>query len=340
MSGSSGRLTLTRHCVDLLARRSDDGPELCNLLVTLQSVAKNIGSAVRRAGVARLYGAQGAVNVQGEEQQKLDVIANQIFITLLRSSGTTCLLVSEEMDNVVEVESERQGSFIVCFDPLDGSNNIDCLATVGSIFAIYRRKSPPRSAPSLDDVLQPGRSLVAAGYALYGSACMLVLSTGHGVDGFIYDPSIGEFVLSKPQIRINQGRRRQYSVNESYSASWDRRVLDFVNSKKQGDAPIAQRYIGTFIADFHRTLMYGGIFLYPNNASTPGGKLRLLYECNPASFIVEQAGGRGTDGKDNILDLQPRTIHDRTQVFLGSTAEIQELHKYTGHKLKEIPSSK
>ena len=233
------------------------------------------------------------------------------------------------MDNVVEVETEKSGRFVVCFDPLDGSNNIDCLASIGSIFAVYRRTTQKGlEAPSVEnDVLQPGKNLVAAGYALYGSACMMVLSTGQGVDGFIYDPSIGEFVLSKPKIRMKPARR-QYSVNESYSMSWNKRILDFVNSKKEGENPIPQRYIGTFIADFHRTLMYGGIFLYPNNAAMPNGKLRLLYECNPASFIMEQAGGIGSNGTQRILDIQPQTIHDRTQVFLGAKEEIEELHRY------------
>ena len=233
------------------------------------------------------------------------------------------------MDNVVEVETEKSGRFVVCFDPLDGSNNIDCLASIGSIFAVYRRTTQKGlEAPSVEnDVLQPGKKLIAAGYALYGSACMMVLSTGQGVDGFIYDPSIGEFVLSKPKIQMKPARR-QYSVNESYSVSWDKRILDFVNSKKEGENPIPQRYIGTFIADFHRTLMYGGIFLYPNNAAMPNGKLRLLYECNPASFIMEQAGGMGSNGTQRILDIQPQTIHDRTQVFLGAKEEIEELHRY------------
>ncbi len=175
----------------------------------------------------------------------------------------------------------------------------------------------PHPPPCVEDALQPGRQLVAAGYALYGSATVLILTTGQGVDGFILDPSVGEFILTEPQIRISQAARRQYSVNESYSTSWDRRVLDFVNRKKEGKNPTPQRYIGTFIADFHRTLKYGGLFLYPNNALSPGGKLRLLYECNPASFIMEQAGGRGTDGSKDILDIQPKTIHDRTQVCMA-----------------------
>lgn len=233
------------------------------------------------------------------------------------------------MDNVVEVETEKSGRFVVCFDPLDGSNNIDCLASIGSIFAVYRRKTAKGyDAPSVqDDVLQPGRDLVAAGYALYGSATMMVLSTGQGVDGFIYDPSIGEFVLTKPKIQMKPAKR-QYSVNESYSASWDPRIMAFVNAKKEGEHPIPQRYIGTFIADFHRTLMYGGIFLYPNNAAMPNGKLRLLYECNPAAFIMEQAGGTAINGDEFILDIQPKTIHDRAQIFVGAKEEIAELRTY------------
>eukprot|EP00095_Tigriopus_kingsejongensis_P006775 maker-scaffold637_size121548-snap-gene-0.25 protein:Tk06775 transcript:maker-scaffold637_size121548-snap-gene-0.25-mRNA-1 annotation:"fructose- -bisphosphatase 1" len=335
-SGSGGlnsnALTLMRHCLNNLMDKPD-GPELVSLLVSIQSVVKNIGAAVRRAGISRLFGTEGSINVQGEEQQKLDILANQTFINYLGNSYATCLLVSEEMDNVVEVESEKQGSFIVCFDPLDGSNNIDCLASIGSIFAIYKRKTPKGTPPSLEDVLQPGRNLVASGYALYGSALMMVLTTGNGVNGFIMDPSIGEFVLTKPNITMNQTIRRQYSVNESYWCSWEPNIKEYISSKKQGENPIPQRYIGTFIADFHRTLMYGGIFLYPNNKATPNGKLRLLYECNPAAFIIEQAGGKGTNGEGNILDIPPATIHDRTQVFLGSIHEIEDLHRYMGKPL-------
>jgi len=327
--------TLTRHLLATLMSRTDiEGLELFTLLTTIQSIVKNISSAVRRAGISKLFGTQGSVNVQGEEQQKLDILANQVFINNLRNSYTSCLLVSEEMDNVVEVETEKSGRFVVCFDPLDGSNNIDCLASIGSIFAVYRRKTEKGMEPPsvVEDVLQPGRNLVAAGYALYGSATMMVLSTGNGVDGFIYDPSIGEFVLTKPKITM-KAAKRQYSVNESYSPSWDKRILAFVNKKKQGNKPIPQRYIGTFIADFHRTLMYGGIFLYPNNKHMPNGKLRLLYECNPASFIMEQAGGFGTNGSQNILDIQPKTIHDRSQVFIGAKEEIEELRKHLNNEI-------
>jgi len=329
--------TLTRHLMStLMADEVDeDGPggELVTLLVTVQSIVKNISAAVRRAGIFTLQGAhQGgqSINVQGEEQQKLDIVANSMFINFLRNSYTCCFLVSEEMDNVVEVEPEKQGSYVVCFDPLDGSNNIECLASIGSIFAVYKRKTKLGFEPPdvTRDVLNPGRELVAAGYALYGSATVMILTTGDGVQGFVLDPTIGEFMMTQPRMRI-PGPFVQYSVNESYSATWDKRIRKFVEEKKVGrDNPIPQRYIGTFIADFHRTLTYGGIFMYPNNKATPHGKLRLLYECNPSSFIIEQAGGRGTDGETDILDLKPKTIHDRCQVFLGAKEEIETLHKF------------
>jgi len=331
--------TLTRHLMSTLMNSPDqDGSELVSLLITIQSIVKNISAAVRRAGIFNILGAQkggSCINVQGEEQQKLDVLANTTFINFLRNSYTCCFLVSEEMDKVVEVESEKQGSYVVCFDPLDGSNNIECLVSVGSIFAVYKRKTVAGVEPAdiEKDVLNPGRELVAAGYALYGAATMMVLSTGKSVNGFILDPSIGEFMLTKPSIQMKPAFM-QYSVNESYSPSWNPQIQKFIEDKKNGgDKPIPQRYIGTFIADFHRTLMYGGIFLYPNNKASPNGKLRLLYECNPASFIMEVAGGMGTIGKQNILDIQPTTIHDRTQVFLGAKEDIKELHRYLEKQL-------
>jgi len=306
---------------------------LVSLLVTIQDVAKNISAAVRRAGIFTLQGAHkggNSMNIQGEEQQKLDILANTIFINFLRNSYTCSLLVSEEMDNVVEVEPEKQGSYVVCFDPLDGSNNIECLASIGSIFAVYKRKTKLGFEPpdvNRDVLNRSGRDLVAAGYALYGSATVMILTTGNGVQGFVLDPTIGEFIMTQPDIKMKDAFR-QYSVNEAYSPTWDPRVQKFINDKKTDkDHPVPQRYIGTFIADFHRTLTYGGIFLYPNNRASPGGKLRLLYECNPASMIMEQAGGRGTNGKDNILDIMPKTIHDRCQVFIGANDEIETLHK-------------
>jgi len=243
----------------------------------------------------------------------------------MRSSYTTCLLVSEENDNIIEVETEKQGTYIVCFDPLDGSSNIDCLVSIGSIFGIYRRLSKD-SSPTVKDALQAGTRLVAAGYALYGSATALVLSTGQGVHEFMLDPAIGEFILTDAHMTVPT-RGNIYSINEGYAASWDDAVKEYVESKKTpvNGKPYGARYIGSMVADVHRTLKYGGIFMYPGTKVAPNGKLRLLYECNPMSYIMVQAGGIATNGKIPILDIQPSTIHERSPIFLGSKDDVNDV---------------
>merc|ERR1711915_622469 len=319
--GDTNCMTLTRF---ILAEQKKYAPkgtgDLTQLLASLQSACKAVSAAVRRAGISNLFGAAGDTNVQGEEVKKLDVLANDLFINMLRSSYASCLLVSEENDNEIEVETERQGKYIVTFDPLDGSSNIDCLVSIGSIFAIFRKPHEGPLAPG--DALQSGRQIVAAGYALYGSATMIVLSTGHGVNGFMLDPSIGEFVLTDPNMRIKE-KGKIYSLNEGYANLWDPAVKEYVTGKKAKKA--GGRYIGSMVADVHRTIKYGGIFMYPATANAPKGKLRLLYECNPMAFIVEQAGGLAIDGHKNILDLQPTKIHERSPIFLGSRQDVQEI---------------
>jgi len=295
--------------------------DLTQLLVAIQTAVKAISSAVRKAGIAKLYGMAGDVNVQGEEVKKLDVLSNDLFINMMKESFTTCLFVSEENEQVIEIETEKKGKYIVCFDPLDGSSNIDCLVSIGSIFAIYR-KEDPNSAATVADALQPGRKCVAAGYALYGSATMMVISCGNGVNGFMLDPSIGEFVLTDPDMRIKE-RGKIYSLNEGYANLWDPAVKEFVTKKKEKKA--GARYIGSMVADVHRTIKYGGIFMYPATSDAPNGKLRLLYECNPMAFIVEQAGGKATTGKIPILDVQPTSIHQRMPIFLGSAGDVQDV---------------
>ncbi|KAG0717500.1 Fructose-1,6-bisphosphatase 1 [Chionoecetes opilio] len=267
-----------------------------------------------------MYGMAGDVNVQGEEVKKLDVLANDLFINMLSSSYSTCLMVSEENTTVIEVEKERQGKYVVCFDPLDGSSNIDCLVSIGSIFSIYRKTT--ESEPNVSDALQPGNQLVAAGYALYGSATMMVISTGNGVNGFMLDPSIGEFVLTDPSMTIKE-RGKIYSLNEGYANLWDPAVTEYVKGKKAKKA--GARYIGSMVADVHRTIKYGGIFMYPATSDTPKGKLRLLYECIPMAFLVQQAGGKATTGKMPILDIQPTDIHQRVPIFLGSSGDVQDV---------------
>jgi len=247
-----------------------------------------------------------------------------LFINLMRSSYTTCLLVSEENDNIIEVEIEKQGKYIVCFDPLDGSSNIDCLVSIGSIFGIYKRLS--KDNPTVKDALQPGTSLVAAGYALYGSATALVLSTGQGVNGFMLDPAIGEFILTDPQMTV-PNRGKIYSINEGYAMTWDPAVKEYVESKKNpaNGKPYGARYIGSMVADVHRTLKYGGIFMYPATKDAPKGKLRLLYECNPMSYIMVQAGGIASNGTIPILDIQPTSIHERQPIYLGSRDDVNDV---------------
>lgn len=273
------------------------------------------------------HGFAGETNVQGEEVKKLDVLANDLFINMLVSSFSTCKLVSEENEDVIEVELENKGKYIVCFDPLDGSSNIDCLVSIGSIFGIYRKLGDGEA--TMADVLQPGRNQVAAGYALYGSATAMVLTLGNGVNGFTYDPSIGEFVLTEPNMRVPD-KGKIYSINEGYVSEWDECVKNYVDAKKNpaNGKPYGARYVGSMVADVHRTIKYGGIFIYPATASAKNGKLRLMYECNPMAFIVEQAGGKASAGKIDILDIVPTKIHERAPIYLGSKLDVEEAISY------------
>ncbi|XP_045538772.1 fructose-1,6-bisphosphatase 1 [Papilio machaon] len=319
-------MTLTRWVLTQQRTAPEATGDLTYLLNSIQTAVKAIQSAVRKAGIAKLHGISGDTNVQGEQVKKLDVLSNDLFINVLKSSFTTCLLVSEENSSVIQVESERRGKYVVCFDPLDGSSNIDCLVSVGSIFCIYKKTSA--GEPTESDALRPGRELVAAGYALYGSATMMVLSLGRGkgVNGFMYDPSIGEFILTDPNMKIPE-KGNIYSINEGYSAEWDKGLKSYIETKKcpaSGKA-YGARYVGSMVADVHRTIKYGGIFIYPATKSSPNGKLRLLYECNPMSFIVTEAGGVATNGHIPILDLQPTAIHQRAPCYLGSKLDVEEL---------------
>jgi len=315
-------MTLTRFILAEQRKYAKGGTgDLTQLLASIQTACKAVATAVRRAGISNLFGVAGGENVQGEEVKKLDVLANDLFINMLRSSYSSCLLVSEENDNEIEVEIEKQGKYIVTFDPLDGSSNIDCLVSIGSIFAIFRKPHDGPLAPG--DALQSGRQIAAAGYALYGSATMIVLSTGHGVNGFMLDPSIGEFVLTDPGMTIKP-KGKIYSINEGYEEKWSPAVKEYVKSKKQGK-PYGGRYIGSMVADVHRTLKYGGIFMYPATADNPNGKLRVLYECMPMAFIMEQAGGMASTGKIPVLDMVPKKLHERSPIYLGSKEDVEEV---------------
>ncbi|XP_047532635.1 fructose-1,6-bisphosphatase 1 isoform X2 [Vanessa atalanta] len=322
-------MTLTRWVLAQQRTAPEATGDLTQLLNSIQTAVKAIQSAVRKAGIAKLHGISGDTNVQGEEVKKLDVLSNDLFINMLKSSFTTCLLVSEENSSVLQVETERRGKYVVCFDPLDGSSNIDCLVSVGSIFAIYKKVSG--GEPSEADALRPGNHLVAAGYALYGSATMMVLSIGKGkgVNGFMYDPSLGEFILTDPNMRIPD-KGKIYSINEGYAAEWSDGLKNYIEEKKRPKTGKAYgaRYVGSMVADVHRTIKYGGIFMYPATQSAPKGKLRLLYECNPMAFLVTEAGGLATNGSQPILDIKPTSIHERAPCYLGSKLDVEELLKF------------
>jgi len=299
------------------------------LLSGLTLAGKMVAAQVRRAGLVDILGSAGAENVQGEEQQKLDVYANRALLHCLGHRGNVGILASEENDDpLIVLRDPQRGEYIVVFDPLDGSSNIDVNVSVGTIFSILRRDEGSAQKPA-DDVLQPGVKQIAAGYVVYGSSTMLVYTTGHGVHGFTLDPAIGAFVLSHPNIQMPE-RGALYSVNEANADSFPeycRRFLHWLKSGRDGTV-YSSRYIGSLVADFHRTLLKGGIFLYPPTARYSEGKLRLLYEANPIAMLAEQAGGSATDGHRRILEIQPTELHQRTPLMVGSRYEMDRLHEF------------
>lgn len=320
-------ITLTRHILsqqhELGERASGD---LTLLLVAIQVTSKYIASNVRKARLINLVGLAGESNVQGEEQKKLDVLSNDIMVNALRASGKCSVMVSEEVEDAIVVSGSK-GTYCVVFDPLDGSSNIDAGVNVGTIFGIYKVKEGGKGG--IEDVLKPGKDLVAAGYTMYGSSCNLVLSTGNGVDGFTLDESLGEFILTHPDIKL-PSRGKIYSFNEGNSMYFYPPVNDYLHSIKypENGKPYSARYIGSMVADVHRTLLYGGIFGYPDDKKSKDGKLRMLYEAFPMAYLTEQAGGVATTGTQRILDVVPKNIHGRCPVFLGSKEDVEDLKKF------------
>jgi fructose-1,6-bisphosphatase I len=300
--------------------------DLSNLLYDIALAAKIINSHVRMAGLADILGTAGVVNVQGEVVQKLDDFANATMKHALLRTGRACLLASEEDPEPIPIpQGYRSGKYTVLYDPLDGSSNIDVNVSIGTIFSVHRRVSKGRGPGQLCDCLQPGRTQVAAGYVIYGSSTMMVYSTGQGVHGFTFDPTIGEFLLSHSNI-TTPAVGKYYSVNESNYPRWDPRVQAVVKRWKgvEGDGETKNsRYIGSLVADFHRNLLAGGVFAYPADRKSPRGKLRLLYECAPLAFICEQAGGYASDGAQPILDIVPAELHQRTPLFIGSRDDVR-----------------
>jgi fructose-1,6-bisphosphatase I len=301
--------------------------ELSNLLYDLCLAAKIISREVRRAGLTDILGEHGTINVQGELQQKLDVFANETVRHSVQHTGRVCVMASEEDEEPVPVpirEDRRGGKYVLLYDPLDGSTNIDVNVSIGTIFSIHKRTATKKGPGTLADCLQKGRAQIAAGYILYGSSTMLVYTTGQGVHGFTLDPTIGEFLLSHPNIRSPE-LGKYYSVNESHWNDWAPTIQRVVGAFKNGDGKVKARnarYIGSLVADFHRNLMSGGVFLYPADVKSPEGKLRLLYEAAPLAFVVEQAGGAAIDGRHNILDIKPTALHQRTPLIIGSKQDV------------------
>ncbi|MGE0634927.1 MAG: class 1 fructose-bisphosphatase [Bacteroidia bacterium] len=302
--------------------------ELSRLFSAISLAARIINREVKRAGLNNILGDFGSTNVQGEEVKKLDVFSNEQFIHALKERGEVCAIASEENEGMIEFNGEfsKTGKYIVAFDPLDGSSNIDVNVSVGSIFSIYRRKTEGDCA-TLDDFMQAGVEQVAAGYVIYGSSTMLVYSTGNGVNGFTLDPSIGAFFLSHPNMQIPK-TGKIYSINEGNYVHFPQGVKDYIKycqvEDKATSRPYSSRYIGSAVADFHRNMLKGGIFIYPSTATAPKGKLRLLYECNPLAFLVEQAGGKASDGFNRILDIKPTSLHQRTPLFIGSSDMVTQ----------------
>jgi fructose-1,6-bisphosphatase I len=305
--------------------------ELSQLLRDIALAAKIVNRETNRAGLANIGGAFGQTNVQGEEQQKLDVIANIRFMRALSKGGEVCAIVSEEEDSVIDLQN-NSGKYVVAIDPLDGSSNIDVNISIGTIFSIYRRKTPVGSPIQEIDIMQPGNQQVAAGYVLYGSSTMLVYTTGCGVNGFTYENSLGEFFLSHPDMKAPK-EGTIYSINEGLQLEWEAEINSYILSCKE--RKLQSRYIGSLVADFHRNLLKGGIYLYPSTLKNPNGKLRLLYEANALAFIIEQAGGLATDGKQRILDLQPQSLHQRTPLLIGSEKMVNEAMAFVNEPMSE-----
>jgi len=332
MSLDSGVITLGQFIIS----RQSDYPyakgELSRLLRDIGIAAKIVNREVNKAGLVDILGAAGDTNVQGEEQKKLDVFANEQFIAALKAGGECCAIASEENDHLIPINSHisRNANYVVCIDPLDGSSNIDVNVSIGTIFAIYRRIS--KSGPgTIEDFLQKGTEQVAAGYVIYGSSTMMVYTTGNGVNGFTLDPSIGEFCLSHPDMKAPE-TGEIYSINQGNFVHFPAGVKEYIKycqeEEKASSRPYSLRYIGSLVADFHRNLIKGGIYIYPPTSKSPKGKLRLLYECNPLAFLAEQAGAVATDGFRRILEIDPTDIHQRESLFIGSSKMVEKAMEY------------
>jgi len=322
---------------EFIIERQQDFPyatgELSGILSAIRLASKIVHREVNKAGlIDDILGAVGTENIQGEEQQKLDVFADEKFINALKARGEVCGIASEENDDFIAFEDEKclEGKYIISMDPLDGSSNIDVNVSIGTIFSVYRRVSPTGQKAELRDFLQPGTAQVAAGYVIYGSSTMLVYTTGNGLNGFTFDPSIGVFCLSHPDM-ISPKEGKIYSVNEGHYNHFSKGIQAYIEYCKSSDdnkKSYSARYIGSLVADFHRNLIKGGIYLYPATQSAPSGKLRLLYECNPLAFMIEQAGGTATTGNQRIMEIVPTELHQRVPYIVGSSNMVEKAQEF------------
>jgi fructose-1,6-bisphosphatase I len=310
--------------------------ELSRLINSIRLAAKVVNHEVNKAGLVDIIGEAGDINIQGEDQQKLDVFANDAFINTLTNREIVCGIASEEEEDFITIQGrngQNDNKYVVLIDPLDGSSNIDVNVSVGTIFSIFRRVTPPGTPVTLEDFLQPGHRQVAAGYIIYGTSTMIVYSTGHGVNGFTLNPALGTYYLSHPNLSFPK-TGNIYSVNEGNYVHFPQGIKDYIKycQEEEEDRPYTSRYIGSLVSDVHRNMIKGGIYIYPNTAKDPNGKLRLLYECNPMAFLIEQAGGKATDGFRRILDIQPTTLHQRTPFIGGSASMVEKaesfMHRY------------
>ncbi len=302
--------------------------ELSRLVNSIRLAAKMVNHEVNKAGLVDITGAIGETNIQGEDQQKLDVLANETFINTLTNREIVCGIASEENDDFITIKGQKndhRNNYVVLIDPLDGSSNIDVNVSVGTIFSIYRRITPTGTPVTIEDFLQPGNLQVAAGYIIYGTSTMLVYTTGHGVNGFTLNPALGTYYLSHPNMRFPDDGNI-YSVNEGNYIHFPQGIKDYIKycQEEKNDRPYTSRYIGSLVSDIHRNMIKGGIYMYPSTSTSPNGKLRLLYECNPMAFITEQAGGKASDGHKRILDIKPTELHQRTPFVCGSKNMVEK----------------
>jgi fructose-1,6-bisphosphatase I len=324
--------TLGEFIIDKQSQFQYSSGELSRIINSIRLAAKVVNYKVNKAGLVDIVGAAGEVNIQGENQQKLDVYANDIFIQTLKNREIVCGIASEENDDFITVsghDGSNNNKYVVLMDPLDGSSNIDVNVSVGTIFSVYRRISPVGSPVQLEDFLQPGINQVAAGYVIYGTSTMLVYTTGHGVNGFTLNPAIGTFYLSHPNMKFPD-KGKIYSINEGNYSHFPQGVKDYLKycQKEEEDRPYTSRYIGSLVSDFHRNILKGGIYIYPTSSKAPNGKLRLLYECNPMAFIAEQAGGKASDGFTRIMELKPTELHQRVSFFGGNNEMVEKAEEF------------